>query len=286
MKPLRVDTIPKLKLSWNAKLYEKSKFYMPWHIHDLYELTCITQGQGTRVVGDKVESFFKGDLLLIGQNLPHVWRSDSIEQHAVKAQSITVQFSNDFPTPYFFDLPEMQPVKILLDASRRGVEPCGALRTLCESKLRRLLQVDPPHQVSLILEILADIALSKEVRYVASEGYTSPNATNASRWQRISEFVFDNFHRPIVALELAEVAEMHTASLARYFRNTVGMNPTQYVNQVRIGQACRLLGDVDRSILDICFGCGFQNLSHFNRCFKSITKMTPTQYRAKVLAVT
>ena len=285
MKLLRVNNIPKLESSWNVKLYEKAKFYMPWHIHDLFELTCITQGQGTRVVGDKVESFFEGDLLLIGPNLPHVWRSDTIKRRAVKARSITVHFSRDFPMPCFFDLPEMQAVKALLDASRGGVELRGELRNLCESKMRRLLQIDPAHQVILILKILADIAISNEIRHVAGKGYTAPSKTEASRWQRISEFVFDNFQCPITNQELAEVAEMHPASLARYFKSSVGMSPTQYVNQVRIGQACRLLGDADRSILDICFDCGFQNLSHFNRCFKSITKMTPTQYRKKVLAV-
>jgi len=285
MKPLRVNHLPKRETSWNVKLYEKSKFYMPWHVHDLFELTCILQGQGTRILGDRVESFFQGDLLLIGPGLPHVWRNDAPEQSGVKAKAITVQFSNDFPLPSFFDLAEMQAVRALLESSGRGVELCGKLRATCDVKLGRLLQLDPAHQISLILEILADIAGSDEIRFITSKGYTSPRTADTSRWRKISEFVFDNFHCPIIATELAEVAGMHPASLARYFKSSVGMSPTQYVNQVRIGQACRLLGDPDRLILDICLDCGFQNLSHFNRCFKSSTNMTPTEYRKKILAV-
>ena len=259
---------------------------MPWHVHDLFELTCILHGQGTRVVGDRVESFFKGDLLLIGPNLPHVWRNDPIERYDGKARAITIQFSKDFPMPGFFDQPEMQAVRTLLDVSCRGVELCGKLRTSCISKLRQLLQLDPPHQISMILEILADIAINKDVQFVTSKGYTLPRATETSRWQKINEYVFENFHRPITGQELAEVTGMHPASIARYFKSSIGMTPTKYVTQVRIGQACRLLGDADRSILDICLDCGFQNLSHFNRCFKLITKMTPSQYRKKVLTVT
>ena len=158
----------------------------------------------------------------------------------------------------------------------------GELRTTCGAKLMRLLEIEPPYQVPLILEILADIALSFQIRYVVSKGYDLPGANETSRWQRISEFVFDNFQRPITGLELAEVADLHPASLARYFKSTVGISPTLYINQVRIGQACRLLMFRDRSILDISLECGFQNLSHFNRCFKSIKKMTPTQFRSKI----
>jgi AraC-like DNA-binding protein len=126
---------------------------------------------------------------------------------------------------------------------------------------------------------MPDIAESGEYEQVASEGYVAPEASETQRWTRINDHILQHFRRPLPANELAQVADMHPSSLGRYVKRTTGMTLTQYINQFRIRRACRLLAVDDRPVVEICFECGFRNLSHFNRCFRRSTQAPPTEYR-------
>ena len=280
MDPVLVDNLPQVEQCYGVKLYEQPTFVMPWHMHNLYELTLIVAGQGTRIVGDNIDSFFPGDLLLLGPRLPHVWKDDASEKSQGSVQAITLQFAPGFPSPDLLSMPQMRPVKDLLNRADRGVLLHGDLRRQVGQSLHRLLHIDGTRQVLLILEILADMAESDEYSLLASDGYTFSKGTDAERWNAVNGFILENFGRTIRAEELARVARLHPSSLGRYFKQTTGMRVTEYVNQVRIGHACRLLAVEEKPIVEICFDCGFQNLSHFNRCFRKLKGMTPTAYRA------
>ena len=282
MEPLLVDNLPQAELRYGVKLYEQASFVMPWHMHNLFEMTLIMAGRGTRIVGDRIGSFFPGDLLLVAPRLPHVWKDDRDEESGGNVCALTLQFAADFPSPEFLALPQMRPVQRVLDRAQRGLAPQGGLRDQVEAKMRRLPETEGARQVLLILEILADMAESQEWTVVASDGYTFSKGGDAQRWNRINGFILENFHRAIPARELATVAGLHPSSLGRYFRHATGMRVTEYVNQVRIGHACRLLATEEKAIVEICYDCGFQNLSHFNRCFRKLKQVTPSAYRARL----
>lgn len=280
MDPVLVDNLPQVDVSFGVKRYARATFVMPWHMHNLFELTLIVAGQGTRIIGDRIDSFFPGDLVLLGPRLPHVWKDDSQSLPTEKVEAITLQFAPTFPSSQLLSLPQMRPIQTVLDQAKRGILLQGGLREQVEAGLRRLLQTDGVREILLILDILAAIAESKEYTLLASDGYTLSKEVDAERWNRINSFILENFGRAIQARELARVAGLHPSSLGRYFKRTTGMPVTQYVNEVRIGHACRLLALENKPIVDICYECGFQNLSHFNRCFRKLKGQTPTRYRA------
>ncbi len=282
MDPILVDNLPQAEPSYGVKLYEHARFVMPWHMHNLFELTLIVAGRGTRIIGDNIGSFFPGDLLLVGPRLPHVWKDDRQDGTEQTVRAVTLQFASSFPSPDLLSMPQMRPLQDLLDRAGRGLLLQGGLRNQVREKLRRLLHIEGARQVLLILEILTDMAESQEYTLLASDGYTLSKSIDAQRWNRINGFILENFGRTIRAEELAQVAKLHPSSLGRYFKQTAGMRVTEYVNQVRIGHACRLLAVEEKPIVEICYDCGFQNLSHFNRCFRKWKEATPSQYRAKL----
>lgn len=278
MDPILVDNLPQAELYYGVKRYEQATFVMPWHMHSFFELTLIAAGRGTRIVGDNIDSFFPGDLLLVGPRLPHVWKDDPQNRGTVRA--VTLQFASGFPSPDLLSMPQMRPIQDLLDRAGRGVLLHSDLRDRVAEMLQRLLQIEGARQVLLILEILTEMAESGDYTLLASDGYTPSKSTDAERWNRINGFILENFGRTIRGQELAGVAKMHPSSLGRYFKQTAGMRVTEYVNQVRIGHACRLLAVGHKPIVEICYDCGFQNLSHFNRCFRKIKGVAPSEYRA------
>jgi len=247
-------------------------------MHGFFELTLILDGCGTRVVGDSIDSFYPEDLLLLGPRLPHVWKDDRLEPKGL-ARAISLQFASSFPGAELLAAPQMRRISELLEQAGRGLLLTGQLKTLTRDKVHSLLRCDGVRQLLLILEILADIAESGEYEQVASEGYVAPEASETQRWTRINDHILQHFRRPLPANELAQVAGMHPSSLGRYVKRTTGMTLTQYVNEFRIGHACRLLTVDNRPVVEICFECGFQNLSHFNRCFRRSKEASPTEYR-------
>ena len=280
MDPILVDNLPQVDVSFGVKRYLQATFVMPWHMHNLFELTLIIAGQGTRIIGDRIDSFFPGDLVLLGPRLPHVWKDDSQSLPTEKVEAITLQFAPTFPSSQLLSLPQMRPIRTVLEQAARGIRLHGSLRDQVEAGLRRLLQTDGVREILLILDILASIAESRDYSLLASDSYVLSKEVDAERWNRINSFILENFQRVIRARELARVANLHPSSLGRYFKQTTGTTVTQYINQVRIGHACRLLALENKPIVEICYVCGFQNLSHFNRCFRKLKRQTPSGYRA------
>ncbi len=278
MDPIRIDHLPQAAPLYGVKLYEQPAFTMPWHMHDFFELTLILEGCGTRIVGDSIDGFCPQDTLLLGPGLPHVWKDDRLEQFGV-ARAISVQFASGFPGEELLAAPQMRCISELMENAGRGLQLTGQLKILTRNKIQLLLKCDGVRQLLLILEILADIAESREYVPLANKGYLAPEASESQRWTQLNCYILEHFRRPLAAEELAQVAEMHPSSLGRYVKRTTGMTLTQYVNEFRIGHACRLLVIDSMPVVEICFECGFQNLSHFNRCFRRSKGVSPTEYR-------
>jgi AraC-like DNA-binding protein len=281
MDPILIDQLPQAAPLYGVKLYEQPTFIMPWHMHDFYELTLILDGFGTRIVGDSIDSFYPGDLLLLGPRLPHVWKDDRTTGGGL-ARAISLQFASSFPSGEILALPQMHCLAEMLESARRGLLLRGQLAILTRAKVDALLECDETRQLILILEILTDIADSGEYSQVTSRGYVTPDPAETQRWTHINDYILKHFRRPLPANELAQVAGMHPSSLGRYIKRTTGKTLTEYVNEIRIGHACRLLATDNRPVVEICFECGFQNLSHFNRRFRRSKGASPTEYRKAV----
>lgn len=256
--------------------------YNHWHYHPEVELTLIRKGAGMRLVGDSIEQFKDNDLILLGADLPHLWRCDAAYFEArpgLQAEAVAIHFKKDFWGDDFLSLPELQPTKDLLEKAKRGIKVTGATKQLLLPKMEAALNATGAERIVLLISILEMIAASKDGRFLSSTGFSkSYSLANTDKINVIYDYTFNHFHKDLSIKEIAEVANLSPHSFCRYFKTRTLKTYWQFLLEVRIGYACKLLIENKLTVAHICYECGFNNLSNFNRHFKSITQKTPLQY--------
>jgi len=281
MKPIlrKVDTGSN---SFSVKEDIYPYLYNHWHYHPEVELTLIRQGTGMRLVGDSIEQFKDGDLILLGANLPHLWRSDAeyfSDQPGLHVEAVAIHFKKDFWGTDFLDLPEMKLIKELLEKARRGIRVAGKTKNAIAPKMEAALKASDSARIVLLIDMLATIAASKDYKFLSSAGFLkSYSLANTDKINVIYDYTFNNFQKELSIKEIASVANLSPHSFCRYFKTRTLKTYWQFLLEVRIGYACRLLIEDKLTVARICYECGFNNLSNFNRHFKSITNKTPLQY--------
>jgi len=260
--------------SFVVREFSLPRFTSPWHVHPEYELTFIVAGHGLRFVGDNVTAFSPGDLVLIGANLPHYWRSAG--QHA---HSLVVQFREDCLGRDFFLHPELRPVRQLLLRAHRGVQFTGKVRAAVAGRMNQLHRCIGPARVAEFIAILSALAQPRQARLLCSEGFQTADLAGSDRVHRACRYVFDHLHDRIRLDEAARAAALTPAAFCRFFKRATGRRFFDFVNDVRIGHACAQLIETDKSIAGIAFAAGFTNLANFNRRFRERHALTPRDYR-------
>jgi AraC-like DNA-binding protein len=264
--------------------FEKPSLRFAWHFHPEYELTLIAEGTGRRFVGDHIGEFERGDLVLLGPNLPHTWHSASLKGPG-RCAAAYAQFTHHFMGECFFERPELTEVRRMLQRSSRGLKLSGEA---AEEAAARLLAMDgkpPLKQLTELLLILDLLAREAKATELSSPAFVPAlRSSDRQRMERISRFIDERASGPIALEEAAKVAHMSVSAFSRFFRRTTGKRFIGYVNEVRIGMACRMLIETDRSIAEIALAAGFGNLSNFNRRFLQIKRMRPREYRRQFAA--
>ena len=253
-------------------------FYNQWHYHPELELTWVQQGSGIRFVGDSIEHFQAGDLILLGANLPHFWRSDDTQGHQPPCQALVVQFGEHFWGEAFLALPELGAVRELLLRARRGIRISGAARQQVSQAMEALAGAEGLDRILGLLHILQLIA-GGEHAYLSGWGFSQPfNAADTRRISTIYAFTLAHFGGKIKLEEVAAQVHMTPNAFCRYFKKHTRKTFSQFLTEIRIGHACKLLMEDAGSIAQVCLDSGFQNFSNFNRYFKAITGLAPSQY--------
>lgn len=260
-------------------------FYNDWHYHPELELVYIIKGEGTRFIGDNIARFESGDLVLLGPNLAHVWKSDEeyfLPESRKMVAAIVIHFPIDFLGANLWSIPEFSSITKLIESSRRGISfhiPSGhPLRKL----LNNIPNLSPFDRLLILLTILNQLADFNDVQILSSIPFVENSHEHQSaRMDKINNFILLNFSKEIQIEKIALIANMTVASLCRYFKKKTRKSVTEFINEVRIGYACKLLIDGKCTITDICYQCGYTNSSYFNRQFKKITQINPSQYLAK-----
>jgi AraC-like DNA-binding protein len=260
-------------------------FDMNWHFHPEYQLFVVLKGSGTRFIGDGVKAFRAGDMVFTGPNLPHVWRSDPEYfegRSEFRAEGIVVYFGEDFLGESFLQKEEMHRLKHLFQMARRGLEITGSTAEKVKKMLLKLLQLEGFEKVIYFLQILNLLATSHQHEVIASLGYSNNlRESDTERMNKVHSFVMQHFRNKISLQEVATLASMTPASFSRYFKTHANKTFSEFISEIRIGHACRLLIEDKVSISQACYESGFQTLSNFNKQFKSITKRTPKDYKAE-----
>lgn len=250
-----------------------------WHFHDEYEMTLILSSSGSRMVGDSIERFTPGDLTFIGKNLPHTWRNDE-PRHNEKSEVLVLHFLDGFLGDSFFNIPEMEKLKTLIQRSHRGIKITGKTRDHIAGQLLRLEHISGVERIITVLSMLHSLSESDELYDLSSEGFVSSiDELGSNRLNRVYEYIMNNFQSGIGLVEVAAVANMSPAAFSRYFKSRTRKSFTQFIIELKVGYACKLLMKDDISVTQVCYECGFLNLSNFNKQFKEITKITPKKYQ-------
>lgn len=270
--------------SFSVKHYaETSTHNKPpfWHFHPEIELVYVKGGNGKRHIGNHLSYYHSGDLVLIGSMLPHTGFTDRL---TANESETVIQFNQDFLGKGFFDTTEMQNIQKLLERSKSGLAFFGEAKEEVGRRLEKLVVLDNFGKMIELLCLLQYMAWTEEYTILNAEGYAlEVQKSDNDRINVIYNYVQKNFRKPISLDEIASLARMTVPSFCRYFKKISGKKFTQFVNEIRIVHACKLLTESADSISTIAFESGFNNFSHFNRQFKIITGESPSAYRKKFI---
>lgn len=267
-----------LKVKWD----DFPHFTYPWHFHSEFEIVYILKSSGKRFVADSVEFFQEGDITLLGSNLPHFWKSDVYNEaeNLNHVNAIVVQFHKDFFREEIHSYPEFHRISELLRKAEQGIHFSKTSGEKIGRMLKRLLQLNGLERMLYFIKLLDTMASTENCRVLASKGYHLKEQHDLnSRLDKIMHFINTNYQRKITQEEVAAKIGMTTTAFCRYFKQKTGKGFIYFINEMRIGYACKLLIENHLSISQICFECGFNNLSNFNRMFKRQTGYAPGQYQ-------
>jgi AraC-like DNA-binding protein len=260
-------------------------FGTPWHFHPELELTLTLQANGYRMVGDAITPLMAGDLVLVGANLPHVWHEDWRRETASRVHAVVVQFRDDFLGREFLARPEAQAVGRLFQRAARGLQVNGALRRKIGERVRGLVHLDGMPRLLELVAILHELAQSSDLTPLATLGYVpETNRHDEARMNRVCDYINQHLDEVLERDQLARIANLSAGAFSRFFKARTGRTLPEYINELRLGRACRQLANPNLSITEVAMACGFQNLSHFNAQFRRRHKVTPRDFRKRIAA--
>ena len=254
-----------------------------WHYHAEVELIIFHQGSGTQFVGDHIKRFQPGDIILVGSNLPHYWRYDDVhfnEAEKKPVHSTVIHFSENFWGDSFLDLPETKPIRSLLEKARRGILVSAREGEKIPELIRNIQAVEGVGRIIALIECLSAFTASSRLQLLSSIGFRPDFSEQENdRINAIYDHTFQYFTRKIYLEEVAAVAGLVPNSFCRYFKSRTGKTYTQFLTEIRIGHACKLLLDNRISIKQLCYESGFNNFTCFHKNFRAITGKSPLLYQ-------
>ena len=283
MKPLLEKSIENLNQSYLVKTLKEPFFDPNWHFHPHYQLFTVIKGTGTRFIGDDIRHFNVGDTVFLAPNMPHLWRSDREyfeKDSQLMTEGIVVYFKEDFLGSEFFEKSEMYDIKTLLKKSERGLDLTDQLKEELVEDLKNLPVVNGFQGIIKLLSILDKLSKSTDYQYIASTTYSNTHKiSETERMRLVHEYVLKHFKENINLSTVANLSNMTDAAFCRYFKSRTNKTFSDFVKEIRIGNACKMLQDENKSISQTCYESGYNTVSNFNNQFKSLKGISPKQYQ-------
>lgn len=285
MRPLFIDTGITEKRLIHFKKVDTPFLNKPFHFHPNCEMVLIEEGFGKRVIGDNVANFNEDDLVLMGPNLPHIWINDNVFYAGntnLRAKAVVIYFSPHL-LDTMLDAPGLIPIQQLIQKTERGLAIRGRTRELIRQKMLMLCNKNGLDQLVGFLDILNILTQTKEKKYLSSDKFVNTyNEKDTSRINTIYHFLLQNFKKDIQLEDISGIAHMAPTAFCRFFKQRTQKTFSRFLNELRIGHACDLLNNPDKIIAEIAYESGYHNLTHFNKSFKEITGITPSEFRKKL----
>ena len=252
-----------------------------WHYHPEFELVFILEGKGTRFIGDNIEAINTGEIILMGPNLPHAMLRDKYYYESntnLTPRMMVLQFEKDFLGADIWSKTEFIPVADLLNKAKRGLKFYGRSADNAAFMLRRINEQKGIKKIMLLLCLLEELACQQEYTYISSCGFVEQYDETDDKINKLYEFTINHFREDISLEKIASLVYLSPSAFCRYFKSKTSKTYKQFLTEVRIGYACKLLLQEKLNVSEICYECGYRNLSNFNRHFKDVTQTTPSEY--------
>ncbi len=272
------------KKPFSVKETIRSRFDTDFHFHHECQLVYVASGSGTRVIGDSSEKFEVGDLTFIGSNLPHVWYSNNSElTDSALSRSIALYINPVALVEILGVLEDVSPLERFFKESERGIRVDGPKKELITNLLKDMTHQNGVALISNFLQILSLLVDDEQDIVYLNEPslIDSFSVRPQGRVSKLMEYIHHNFRTEITLEGAASVVDLQVHSFCRYFKTLTNRTFTDFLNEVRVGNACKLLHNYDMSIAQVAFDSGFSNISYFNRTFKKLRGITPRAYRIK-----
>lgn len=286
MKARLIDT--GLDASRQFRVKEVDEYFLnsPFHFHDTCEIVLIEEGYGKRIVGDHIEEFEEGDMVLMGPNLPHIWQTDNVFYHKrrdLRVKATVIYFAPELVLSLIAGTPEAEVITELFAKASRGLLIKHATHARMLELIAQIAASEGLKRFSLFLEAVDLLAHSEDYDCLASDHYRNPmTVKDAGRFNDVYHFLMTNFHREIPLDEVAAVAKMAPTAFCRYFKARTQKSFVSFLQEIRISHACKLLRQDELSVLEVAMESGYNNLVNFNKCFRNITDQSPSGYRKKM----
>ncbi|EON77564.1 transcriptional regulator [Lunatimonas lonarensis] len=283
MQPLYFK-VPRLKEETvRVECWDLDSFFEPVHFHEEFQITLILQGEGSLFVSESVVPFQKGEIYLLGKNLPHVFRNRELDffvGQGKKVKAISVFFNQDVLKPILTDIPEAYAVQKLVDSSVYGIRVSHQKQESVGQYLRALPSKNPFGKFLGLLEILEMISKDNNLDFVSSLGLPLHSVQeNIPKINVVFDYVRNNYNEKITLKQVAAMVNMSPTAFCRYFKYKSQKTFSRFLIEVRIANACKLLCQDDLNTSECCYHSGYNNLSNFHKHFKSVTGMTPLEFR-------
>lgn len=287
MKPFFHKVPMQIRASFSVRRDVQSDFGSVWHYHPELELHHVIRGEGVRFIGDNISNFSPGEVILLGGNLPHMWRCNQEyfeEKSDQNVEAIVVHFLPDCLGRDFLQLPEAYLIPVLFEKARKGMKITGESRTKIVNLMHDATCATDMDRLIILMSILKILAETNDYRTIASaHAFYKSNEMETLRLNKVCSYTLSHYKEEISLEKIASIANLSVTSFCRYFKLMTNKTYYDFLIEIRISHACRLLTEDIQPTEVICFECGFNNVSNFYRHFKKVTEITPLEYKKKYL---
>jgi AraC-like DNA-binding protein len=248
------------------------------HFHKNYELNFVVSGSGRRIVGNSIAHFEDGDLVLLGPELPHCWDASETAPGKQPA-SIVIHFYEGLISSDFFNIPELEEVEDLLKKANVGIWFKGEKIRAIQRILERLIHLSGLESYIELLKVFNLLLQIEDYEILSDVAYSASYAKDLEKINQVYEYVFKHLETGIRQDEAAALLHMTPGAFCRYFKKKTSRTFMEYVKQVRIRLAAKMLAETEKPISQICYESGYNNIANFNHQFRSVMQTTPSDYR-------
>jgi AraC-like DNA-binding protein/mannose-6-phosphate isomerase-like protein (cupin superfamily) len=275
MKPL-VEKLPIAEgNSFVAETHRTPNFEVPWHQHIEYELILFKEGSGLSFIGNYIGAFQVGDIFLIGSNVPHTFQKEGDKV----TSAVVVQFTEYFWGKDFLNLPETRAIRELFQLSMKGLQIYGTSKIVLKSLIEDLEFAGGISRLNILLQCLELISNETDKINLSTNEMHLLNDKYQNRMDKIFKHTIANFQKNITLQQIADIANMSVTAFCFYFKKSTKKSYIEFLNEIRVGHACKLLQNTNKSIMEICYSSGFNTPANFNKQFLKYKQKTPSTYR-------